>query len=83
MIDVSFDGAALALDDVTIAEGLVGTLELRISSVTGDEDGVVLRAVVRRWTEVDGRIVAGVEFSVLREQERTLLHLLVGLRTLD
>jgi hypothetical protein len=81
--DVSFDGAALELLDVTTVEAVSGPIELRVSSVAGDSGGVLLRAVLRRTVRIDDRVLVGVEFSVLRAEERNLLHLLVGLRTLQ
>jgi hypothetical protein len=83
VIDVSFEGAAVELSDVTVTEGVDGPLQLRISSAVDQEHGILLRTVVRRIVELEGRVIAGVEFSVLRSEERSLLHLLVGLRTLD
>jgi hypothetical protein len=80
VVDVSFDGASLELTGATAVEGLVGPIHLQISSVAGDQVGVSIRAVIRRHVQLDGRVIVGVEFSVLRDEERNLLHLLVGLR---
>ena len=80
VIDVSFDGAALELMSISLVDGLVGPIYLQISSVAGDQVGVGIRAVIRRREQLDGRVIVGVEFSVLRAEERNLLHLLVGLR---
>ena len=83
MIDVSFDGAALELFGVTAVDRLQGPLQLRVSSIAGDGGGILLRAVVRRLVQSEARVIAGVEFAVLRAEERNLLHLLVGLRSLE
>ena len=81
VLDVSLDGAALELSDTALVGGLVGQLHLQIASVAGDQPGVVIRAVIRRTSQADGgRVIVGVEFSVLRADERQLLQLLVGLR---
>ena len=81
VLDVSLDGAALELSDTALVGGLVGLLHLQIASVAGDQPGVVIRAVIRRTSQADGgRVIVGVEFSVLRADERQLLQLLVGLR---
>src|SRR4051812_11583371 len=92
VIDVSFDGAALELDGVTTVEGLHGPIELRISSVAGDTAGaagaagaagIALQAVLRRSVQLEARVIAGVEFAGLRAEERSLLQLLVGLRSIE
>ena len=80
VLDVSLDGAALELSDTALVGGL-GLLHLQIASVADDQPGVVIRAVIRRTSQADGgRVIVGVEFSVLRADERQLLQLLVGLR---
>jgi acetamidase/formamidase len=82
VVDVSLDGAALELVDVTFVEGLTGPIVVQVASISGDQIGVTLRAVIRRHEQLDnGRMLVGVEFSVLRDEERNLLRLLVGLRT--
>lgn len=82
VIDVSSDGAALELQGATQINGIVGPIEVQIASVTGERVGVSLRGVIRRHAEVaPRRIVAGIEFTVLRPEERNALHLLVGLRS--
>ena len=80
VVDVSFDGASLELQGATLVEGLVGPIDLQISSVAEDQAGVNIRGIIRRQVELDGHMIVGIEFSVLRAEERNLLQLLVGLR---
>jgi hypothetical protein len=79
--DVSLDGAALEVHDATLVEGLDGPIDLQIISITGGDVAFTVRGVIRRrWQSENGQVMVGLEFSVLRAEERNLLHLLVGLR---
>jgi hypothetical protein len=81
VIDISVDGAALSLFGATLIEGLEGPIHLAIRSVVGEEAGTTIPAIIRRRLQLPGRrVVVGVEFAVLRPEERDLLQLLVGLR---
>jgi hypothetical protein len=83
VVNVSLDGAALELVGVTFVEALTGPIIVQIASISGDEIGVTVRAVIRRHEQLEsGQVLVGVEFSVLRDEERRLLRLLVGLRNL-
>ena len=67
----------------TFVEALTGPIVVQIASISGNEIGVTIRAVIRRHEQLDnGRVLVGVELSALRDEERKLLHLLVGLRNL-
>ena len=81
VVNVSLDGAVLEVGGVTFLELLSGPIALEIASVVSDETGVALRAVIRRKNQLDdGRVLLGVEFGVLRDEERNLLLLLIKLR---
>ena len=80
IVDISFEGAAVELDDISPAEPLAGNLELEISSIASDQVGIVLRTVIQRSDRPSaGRAMVGLDFAHGHE-ESLLVHLLVGLR---
>ena len=83
LIDISLTGARLELFDEPVDAGPAGhPCLLQISSIAGDDVGIVVRAVICAHEPGDGgRPVVEVEFSARRE-ERLLLHLLVRLHAL-
>jgi hypothetical protein len=81
IVDISFEGAEVELDDISPAERLVGNLELEISSIASDQVGIVLRTVIQRADRPSpGRAMVGLDFAHWGREESLLLHLLVGLR---
>jgi hypothetical protein len=84
LIDVSKHGAAIELFDTTPSETpSSGRLQLQVASVAPDGIGVRLAAWIRRRISVDdARVLVGVEFAPLRNDEAALLHLMVGLRAM-
>ena len=83
IIDVSLDGAAVELYNHNAVESITGMLHLEIDSGAGDQIGVALGAQIRHSVRLqDVRLLVGVEFAALGRDERNLLHLLIGLRSL-
>ena len=81
LIDVSWEGVALALDDVDDAEPLAGPVFLDIVSPAGGDDGFRLDGVVRHGARTAmGRTLVGVEFRRLDREELRLLRTLVSVR---
>ncbi len=84
LLDLSLTGARVELseephDDLPAGQPFF----LQISSIAGDDVGIVMRAVICDHERgPTGRPVVEVEFSARRE-ERLLLHLLVRLHTLE
>ena len=71
VLDVSRDGAALELHDVTLAAGIVGSIELQIVGVSHgaigvtDTVGLTFNGVIRHHVPLAAhRVSAGVEFNV-------------------
>ena len=83
VIDVSFDGAALELDAAAVGQEPGAPVQLRVQSIAGGDAGIQLSARLRRVERSAERVVAGLEFSEVRDEERRLLQLLVGLRSLE
>ena len=80
LIDVSWEGAALALDDVAEAEPLAGLLFVDIVELVGDET-IHLHGVVRHGARTAmGRTLVGIEFRRLDREELRLLRTLVSVR---
>jgi hypothetical protein len=81
LIDVSWDGAAIELHGVLDDEPLEGLFDLEIKSVTGSDDGIPVRGLVRhRSRTAMGRVLVGIEFQSLTVDQLQLLELLVNLR---
>ena len=82
LVDITLTGALIELAD-DVPDGSLDELPffLQIDSIAEDEVGIIMRAVIRRVEQDDGRSIADIEFSGGRE-ERILLHLLVRLHTL-
>jgi hypothetical protein len=81
IVDLSFEGATVELDDIARGEAVIGKLDLEISSIASDQVGVTLRTVIRGADRLPaGRVVVDVGFAHWRREESLLLHLLVGLR---
>jgi hypothetical protein len=58
-------------------------LQVEISSTQDDDVGVVLWGHIRRRTPMGGdRLLVGVEFALLGEDQMSLLRLLVALRSI-
>jgi hypothetical protein len=82
IIDVSAHGAAVELSWVDPDDDLVGWFHLEVSSASGDEAGISVRSQIRHRARLEGgRVIVGVEFFGLRDEQVNLLRLLVGLRT--
>jgi hypothetical protein len=83
LVDISLTGARLELLDEPADLGPAGhPCFLQISSIAGDDVGIVMRAVVVAHERGDtGRPVVEIEFDARRE-ESILLHLLVRLHAL-
>ena len=81
LIDVSSDGAAIELHGVDDSEPLVGPFDLEIMSVTGSDDGIPVRGLIRhRSRTAMGRVLVGIEFGALTVEQLRLLRLLVSPR---
>src|SRR5438128_6828926 len=79
LIDVSWEGAALELYGVDEEEPLVGPMHVDIKSVTGSDDGILVRGTIRhRARTAIGRTIVGIEFRRLDVEELQLLRLLVS-----
>ena len=78
---MSWDGAALELDDVDDTEALVGSLFVDIASITGEGGGIRVDGTIRhRVRTALGRTLVGMEFRRLDREQLQLLRLLVSLR---
>jgi hypothetical protein len=81
VIDVSWDGAALDLQGVGGDEPLEGPFHLEITSVSGSDDRIPVRGVIRhRGRTALGRVLVGIEFQSLTAEQLALLQVLVSLR---
>jgi hypothetical protein len=81
VIDVSADGAALELQGVAADEPLAGRFDLEITSVDDGDHPVSVTGIIRHGKRTAmGRVLVGIEFQELTDEQLRLLELLVSLR---
>jgi PilZ domain len=84
IVGVSSEGAAIELYDLAPGESITEWIELELSSPSGDDTPVELRALIRNHHRMpSGQVVVGVEFVLATRRQRQLLELLVRLRSTE
>ena len=81
LIDVSWEGAALELDDVAGTEPLAGPMFVDIVPIAGGDESIHVHGVIRHGARTAmGRTLVGIEFERLEREDLKLLRMLVSLR---